>query len=405
MYKIVGSIFLITGLLIWWFISPLGIEILLHFDRLIGLIALFFLLPLLNAVVKVGRYDQILSSIITTNTKNVYQLYQKTSLISYILSIFLNLAVIPVLFDSVKKNIQHLGEKFLVAFFSHSILRPYTLALLWSPTELLLAVTIDFTGQKYLTLLPILLSISIFVYFIDLLLHKIKYQKITLSGEKQQDSSFHPLFKRKIAEFMIAILLFICAASLLNQLLMQGFLFTLITLIFPFSFIWSLFVKKPKRFLKLGSLLIKNNETSISGIFFLFLSAGFFVEMIFYTSVFSQINTLLLNIYQQYSLFIFYLIIGLCFLVLALVGFHPMVSMSVLFPFLESFVSEVPLGIAVTVVCAAMSTSMFGPFNVTPSVLAVLIRKSPYHITKQNFLFSLCFITAGALIAFLLTVW
>lgn len=103
LYKIVGSIFLITGLFIWWFFSPLGIEIFLHFDRLIGLIALFFLLPFLNAVVKVGRYDQILSSIITTNMKNVYQLYQKTSLTSYILSIFLNLAVIPVLFGSVKK--------------------------------------------------------------------------------------------------------------------------------------------------------------------------------------------------------------------------------------------------------------------------------------------------------------
>lgn len=403
LYKTVGSLFLLIGLYIWWFHTSLDVEILLNFDKLIGLISLFFLLPVLNAIVKVGRYDQILSSIITKNVNSVDKLYQKTTITSYILTIFLNMAVIPLLLGAVKKRIDHLGEKFKTTFFTHSILRPYALVMLWSPTEVLLAVTIDFTNERYLTLLPILLLISFSFFLIDWFIHKIRYRQYVLPAIGERYGSSHPLFKRKLTEFIIAVLLFICLILSINQVLTQGFLFTIVVVIVPFAFIWALFVRKPKRFLKLGSLLIKNNEKSYYGIFFLFLSASLFVEMIPYTTIFDSVNVLLTKIYESYSLFFFYLIIGLFFLVLAIIGFHPMVSLTILIPFLQGFLDEVSLGIAITVIGASITTGMYGPFNVTPTLLAVLLRKSPYQITLKNILFAFCFILANVLIAFLVT--
>lgn len=403
LYKTVGSLFLLIGLYIWWFHTSLDVEILLNFDKLIGLISLFFLLPVLNAIVKVGRYDQILSSIITKNVNSVDKLYQKTTITSYILTIFLNMAVIPLLLGAVKKRIDHLGDKFKTTFFTHSILRPYALVMLWSPTEVLLAVTIDFTNERYLTLLPILLLISFSFFLIDWFIHKIRYRQYVLPAIDERYGSSHPLFKRKLTEFIIAVLLFICIILSINQVLTQGFLFTIVVVIVPFAFIWALFVRKPKRFLKLGSLLIKNNEKSYYGIFFLFLSASLFVEMIPYTTIFDSVNVLLTKIYESYSLFFFYLIIGLFFLVLAIIGFHPMVSLTILIPFLQGFLDDVSLGIAITVIGASITTGMYGPFNVTPTLLAVLLRKSPYQITLKNILFAFCFILANVLIAFLVT--
>lgn len=136
LYRSVGLVFLLLGIIVVWTEDLLSLNVLMHFNSLMGLLALFFVLPFMNAIIRIGRYDRTLSRMIGKKTNDVGTLYKKTSFATYVLTVFLNVATVPIIVSSVRDKLKDFGTAFSQVFFTHSILRPYALVLFWSPTEI-----------------------------------------------------------------------------------------------------------------------------------------------------------------------------------------------------------------------------------------------------------------------------
>ncbi|MCM3729343.1 hypothetical protein M3226_27480 [Neobacillus cucumis] len=56
--------------------------------------------------------------------------------------------------EVLQSSLQNIPQKIRKIFISKTTLRALALALIWSPTEIIVAITVDSTGISYLSLLP-----------------------------------------------------------------------------------------------------------------------------------------------------------------------------------------------------------------------------------------------------------
>ncbi|GAK12075.1 hypothetical protein [Geomicrobium sp. JCM 19039] len=400
LYKWAGLSFFLLGIIFYWVYVPTDVRFFDLFGSMVSLLALLFILPFMSTIISVGKYDRALSQMISMPPKpDTVRLYRRTSLMSYLLTLFLNVATVPVVVATVKSKLEQLSNVVVERFFAHSILRAYAMLLLWSPTEILVASTVDMTGQSYLTLLPTLFTISLIFVAIDWWIHNRKLRGVELQTTIESPEDIHSLYK-KLLHLGVAITFFIITLLTLNSLIPQTFLFTVTILIIPFTFIWSAFIKKPKRFRVMSWRYLRGNTTQLHGLFFLFLSAGFFVEVFPYTVLFDYMNVGFDYVYSQGSLLFFYLLTALCIFGLALVGFHPLISIAIISPFLTEAIAAHPYGVSVLLIGVGLSTVMIGPFNVTPTVLAMQLQANPYNIIRKNLAFAFGYLLFIVLIAF-----
>ncbi|MFD2624790.1 hypothetical protein [Salibacterium salarium] len=404
LYRSVGLVFLLLGLIVVWTEDLFSMQLLTYFNSLMGLLALFFILPFMNAVIRIGLYDKTLSRMIGMNTSDVGALYKKTSFATYVLTIFLNVATVPVIVSAVRNKIRNFGTAFSQSFFTHSILRPYALVLFWSPTEILLALTLDTTGQNYLLLLPVLWLNSLLFLGIDWAWHKRKWGSMELHDASHNTfSTDNGRMKKKGLEMGAAILIFVVLVLIGSEALHLGFLLVVTIAIIPFSLVWALAIKKGKMFSTLGYHMAKQNTSKLHGLFFLFLSAGFFVELMPYTRPFEYINTIIQQIYTSNLYFLLFLVIGMFIFVLAFAGFHPLVTIALLVPFIDPFIQELTFGLSLTILSSAICTLMIGPFNVTPAVLGMYINMNPYKVSLKNIGFAFLFMMWNIVMAYGIT--
>ncbi|QQK78045.1 hypothetical protein HUG15_22285 [Salicibibacter cibarius] len=401
LYRWVGLSFLVLAVISYITVAPVDEPFLSLFGSLAGLLALLFLLPCMSVVIAIGRYDQALGNMISNGPRpTATTFYKRTSLVTYMLTLFLNVATIPVVVSAVSSKIKSLGKEKIQQFFSHSLLRAYAFVLLWSPTEILVAASIDITGQSYLTLLPTLFVISILFMSVDWYLHSKRYKGVHIEALEAGEGIGQKQLAKKLRQMALAITVFILLVLLFNSFGTQTFLFTVTILIVPFTFGWALFLKRGKRFRTLAFSRVKGNARQMHGLFFLFLSAGFFVEVFPYTGVFDQLQTMLHHMYENYTVLLFYAIIGFFIFGLALIGFHPLISIALITPFLGDVVAAYPYGVSVLLIGAGLCTIMIGPLNVTPTVLAMQLNVNPYAIIKRNIPFALTFLTFIILVAY-----
>ncbi|QDI91711.1 hypothetical protein EPH95_11450 [Salicibibacter halophilus] len=401
LYRWVGLSFLMLAVISYMTVAPIDEPFVSLFGSLAGLLSLLFVLPCMSVVISIGRYDQALGNMISSGPRpTATTLYRRTSLVTYMLTLFLNVATIPVVVSAVNQKIKSLGREKIQQFFSHSLLRAYAFVLLWSPTEIIVAASIDITGQSYITLLPTFLVISILFMSVDWYLHSRRYKGITIDALETEEGSDPQYLTKKLLQMGIAITVFILLVLLFNSFGTQTFLFTVTILIVPFTFGWALFLKRGKRYRTLAFSRVKGNARQMHGLFFLFLSAGFFVEIFPYTGVFEQLDVMLHHIYENYTVLLFYAIIGFFIFGLALIGFHPLISIALITPFLSDVVAAYPYGVSVLLIGAGLCTIMVGPLNVTPTILAMQLRVSPYAIIKRNIPFALVFLSFIILVAY-----
>nr|MDH3175819.1 hypothetical protein [Bacillus pumilus] len=113
---------------------------------------------------------------------------------------------------------------------------------------------------------------------------------------------------------------------------------------------------------------------------------GFFVDMLLATNSMQPIQAFIVSI-SDHAILV-YCVIGLYFLITALCGFHPLVSLALLVSMMAPVIQELPaLPIAIMLIVAGTSTVMFSPFNVSVSLLADLMKVNPYRITRRNIWF------------------
>jgi len=91
------------------------------------------------------------------------------------------------------------------------------------------------------------------------------------------------------------------------------------------------------------------------------------------------------------------------FLLLAMIGFHPIVTISLLGSVLHIVLETMnPLSIAIVLAISGLTTVTAGPFNVSVSLTGNLLQINPYQVSWSNLGYALLFGSVGSLIGLFL---
>lgn len=384
----------------------------LQFQSMLGLLSLFLVLPFMNALIYVHHFDKTIEQLLLQKIKHWAQLYQRSSLANQLIGNFLNIATIPFIVKSLRSSLDGFPRSEINKFCSRSILRSYALALTWSPMEVMVSKSIDITGAPYLVILPIMICLAAGAIWIDFKLASFGYRKISYASETaaanlKTDAGDKRSFsndtndKRKLGKLLLFLIFFIGAVTFVQIALHQSFLLSVVLVLPFYCILWSLLLGKSRRYVVLLTGKWKKHTFGLSNYFFMFLSAGLFVRMVAETGWLVRLQIF----YQQFVEvpFYFYLLTAAFFLSASLIGFHPLVAITIFTVILGSMINDLsPIPFTVVLIACSLSTVMYSPFNLSVSLLANDLNVNPFHITRWNIAFALFYIFLSIIAATLL---
>lgn len=403
LFKILGGAFLAIGGYLYFTTG----QSILHVPRLLtsnmSLLTLLAMLPWMNSVVRSGRFDRSLNQLIKVNVSDLGKLYPRSSLTTHTLAAFLNLPAATISQDVLKTNLASLSKKLRNSFISTATLRGYSLALLWSPLEITVAVAIVTTGVDYVSLLPWLLLIAVVSLLADSLwgrLHFKKYSYGNADGSKQHEINVKDLTK-KIIHLVISLILFLTLVVALGNIFQLNFTLTVTLLIFPFAFVWSKLMKRSRSFWVIGWNTWKTKTNTMQNFIVLFISLSLFSNSLNDTSFLDFVQQPLLLV-ADYPFILLFLLQAI-FVMLSMFGVHPIATVGILTGIITPLLDIMnPVSIAIALITGSGATFTVGTYGLLVTLTSVSIEQNPYRITLKNIPFALFLGLIGTLIAYLL---
>ena len=395
LYLYSGLIFYMTGVILYF--TTENITFLLQFDSMIGILALFIVLPFLNSLIIVGRYDKHLSTLLRYKVNDVGDLYKRSSIVSHILGLFLNIATVPILIQSLRSSLSDFPKKLTDPFYAKSILRAYSFCLMWSPMEVMIIQTLQITGKSYIVIFPFLLTLVGLFLFIDTSLGKKHFQDLPLPSAGER-TSFQTSF-RKIIDLFVLLFILVGSVSLLDRLIAQGYLFSLVLLMIPVSLIWARRIGKLKQYWIHTIPHWRERTKGLANFYFMFISAGFFVMMLSNTAFLKKVQPFILTIADQPL--VLFTTISLFFFIASMIGFHPLISIVLLAEVLQPVLADITsIPLSLVFIISSLSTVMYSPFHISTSVLAGEIKVNPYRVGLWNIPFALLLLSFTVLFSY-----
>ncbi|MCM3788970.1 hypothetical protein M3221_11185 [Domibacillus indicus] len=390
LFFLIGSVLFIMQDLPWHYFF-------LYFDSMLGVMSLFLVLPFLNSIIRTGHYDTNLNTLLRQNVQGFEKLYRRSFLVSHVLGLFLNVATIPLLKNTLHHTLKQFPREKAQAFLSQSLLRGYALCLSWSPMEVMVITSLDITGKTYIEIVLVMLMLVLLFTAADYTISFFKYRTFGLhiADSLQKKSNV----TRKLLQMGGMLLLFVCLASIFQHYFQTGYLLSVVIVIIPISLLWACLIKKQKRYLKITIPHWKERTRGLSNYFFMFLSAGLFVNMLSESHTLSFLQDMFYSVSHQ-TLF-FYVLIGLYFFVTSLVGFHPLVSITLLGELLKPSLPDASsISLTIVLITCSLATVMYSPFNLSVSILSDLLRINPFKIVRWNLPFALLYMSVSIFIAY-----
>ncbi|GEK58534.1 hypothetical protein CHL76_08020 [Marinococcus halophilus] len=354
----------------------------LSFQTMLGILSFFFMLPFLNSLIRVGKYDHGLRKFMEQGADTVTQLYRRSFFVCHVLGLFLNIATFAVLMRTLDRTFTSIPQKVKAKFYTQNLLRAYALCLAWSPLEIMVITALNITGQSYIYIFPFIITIVIIVILFDILTASFKYPKLRLQSEDDQ-ADHSGTTGRKIKQLIVLLLLLVTCVSIVNQWSSFDYLFTLVLFIAPVSFLWAAFIKRLRRYAFFAFNQWKTRTKGMANFFFMFLSAGLFVQMLAGTSLFELLQQLFTSMHQQ--VFIFYLLVGAYFLISSFIGFHPLVSVILLAEIIAPSLADLQaIPLALVLIVCSLSPVMFSLFNISVSIVGYHLHTNPYRLGLWN---------------------
>jgi len=369
----------------------------------LSLLVLLAMLPWMNSVVRSGRFDRNLNALMKVNVSDLGKLYTRSSATTLTLGAFLNLSAATISQEVLKNNLSHISKKLRDSFISISTLRGFSLALLWSPLEILLATSIFVTGVNYVSILPWLLLIALITFILDAVWGRFHFKKYSYADEKdvtQKEVRVEGLGK-KIAHLVVALVLFLSLVILLGNLFDLDFILTVSILILPFALVWAMMMKRTRSFWVIGWNTWKEKTNTMQNFIILFISLALFSHGIGNTTFLEYVQQPVMAL-SEYPLIVFFLI-QVIFIFMSMFGIHPIATIGILSSLLSSLlVVYNPISIAIVMITSSVATLTVGTYGLVVTLTAMNLELNPYRITVSNLIYSLVFGGIGSIIAYLL---
>jgi hypothetical protein len=405
--RLIGGAFLVLGL-IMLLKSNAGIgDILFSFGPMLNLLTLFALVPLLALPIKFGNYSENIQGFIAKRVRSSTSLYSLTSGISYFFSIFMNLATLPMTYFSVRPAADGFPLENRERFMSRAITHGFSMPLMWAPVTPIVGIVIDMTGVKWGAILPYVLPLSVMGLLLDWYTGGYMKRKRASFGTNTaidetaaaiEGESVKSRRAGKLSHILIAILLFNIMISILEHALSLSFLIVVSLLVIPFVFAWCLLLGQAGSFTSGLVEHYQNHLLKMKDQFFIFLSAGFFLSAIEFSSADHVVNGWIMLFKNVIGIEIFILFIPLIPLILAFIGLHPAVSLALLAGTLDPHSLDVsPYILTVSMLAGAVAAFLMGPYNATIGLMSTIVKTSSYKVSNWNSLFTISFLCLALL--------
>lgn len=117
-----------------------SLKIILSFGSMLQLLSLFSIVPILALPIRLGDYGRSVEQLVASKQFSARVMYLMIALLSYFLGSLMNIAAIPMMYQSVHRLIErsHVGEK--QKFLTKSIITGYAMPLIWSPVAFTLSL-------------------------------------------------------------------------------------------------------------------------------------------------------------------------------------------------------------------------------------------------------------------------
>ncbi|MDQ0300005.1 hypothetical protein J2S78_002452 [Salibacterium salarium] len=398
-YQILATVFFSVSLFLFFFYDLSLAEVPFYFTSMALLLSLLYMIPIINHFMFVGRYERSLYRLLQTNATDLAQFYRRTSLTHYILGLFIFLSAIPIVYRFVEHRLIDFKEKVFHRFATQSMLRSFASVNVWSPIEVYIALVLGITSVSYLRILPWLLVFSGTMLLLDWLL-AMKYKRNSFENTATS-TSFTKKEVRKLLAMAAFLFLFIGTAAVVHLLAGLNFFEAIIVIIAPYTLIWAVAIKRHKIFLRYHLLTLVGQMKTMQNFMLLFLALGVFNEVVERTSIFNELRGPLSFIGEMPLLL--FIVLQLSALVLACVGVHPLVTISMQGMFVEPFLQDInPVSIAIVMITATLANDAAGTFNVPITIMSQYTKRNPYQMTWWNLPFALMFGGTGVALAYFL---
>ncbi|MCR6108409.1 hypothetical protein HXA34_19085 [Salipaludibacillus agaradhaerens] len=402
LFKVLGGAFMASGSLMY-VTAGLSIKGLpLFFTTNMQLLAFLMVLPWINSVVHVGKYDQHINGLMKEKVHHLGSLYSRSVLTTYILMTFLNLSAVNLSQSVLLKSMKNMSKAVRDNFISRATIRAFTMALIWSPMEIIVAITVDATGVSYLIYLPWLLGISFFILLVDSVIGRYRFKSIAYEPalESAHDVPIQKIIQ-EILKLLAALILFLTIVLSLSHLFQLNFILTVTLVIIPFSCLWAIIIKRWYLFKVFGFEVWKQQTNKTQNFVILFITLAFFTNSLNETTLLQYVQRPFV-IFDHSPLMILILILATYFF-MAMIGVHPVGTIAILLEVLAPlFHIFNPVAIGIVLIVGALATSSSSTFGVVLTLTSINTEQNPYRITLRNLPFTLLYGAIGIAVAMMI---
>jgi hypothetical protein len=409
-----GTIFLLIGVILLFLHGSPWTDYFYGFGNMLKVLSLFALIPIISIPIQLGNYAIRIQAMIQSKIKDSGILYMVTTSMAYILSSFMNLATLPMIYHTIRPSVDLYPIANKERFMSRAITHGYSMPIVWTPVAPIVGIIVEMTGVRWSSILPIVIPYSLVGLVLDMLIGKwnanhrpkklnqtvldevsaAQESRVQLSEQKLGlDKSSHPI------QILVAILIFNGLIFILEEFSRFSFLLLVTVAVIPFAVIWSLLLGKGKMFVIESKSMLQKHLLGMKEQFFIFLSAGFMISAIQSTGAGHSINLGLMVVKDFVGSDLFILFIPLIPFALAFIGIHPAVGLALV----AEALNPKTLGISVEATAIAMLVGaamafLMGPYNATSNMMASLTRKSSYQISNWNAPFTILYLLMSILL-------
>lgn len=397
--RFLGSLFLATGMTMLLADDSSLPDIVLSFGSMLNVLSLFALIPLIALPIELGGYAVRLRSMIERSVRYSGGLYTITSSMSYILSSFMNLAALPMVYGMIGPSLGLYPIRLKERFVSRAITHGYAMPVIWSPVAPIMGIVIEMTGAEWGSLLPFVVPLSLLGLGLDwgmgMLIARHRIKKLDaaavaqLAAAREESASAghsadgakprHPL------QIVAALIAFNVLIAVLERFSNMSFLLLVSLAVIPFAFVWSLLLGQGGAFMREGRRRLPQQLAKMQDQFFVYLSAGFMITAIQTTGGGEVINMWLGQLKGWIGSDLFLLFIPLIPLALAFAGLHPAVGLALVAESLDPGKLGISVNLtAIAMLAGASAAFLMGPYNATAGLMANLVKRSAYSVSNWN---------------------
>lgn len=368
-----------------------------------GLVALLATVPMLGFPLFYEEFQAAISDNISKFLNTPFNYYVVIAMLTFSLSVLLNLACIPIIYHLLK----NVKDQYATSLFSKAVTRGFIISIIMAPNSVSVAVVLSYLEIPWIKIVPaalifLIISIIMIICFERIFNKDLYINKDNIVENENVGRNNNSYLVKK----MIFMGVFLIASIILIEMFTGLSVLVCVPLVAIFvPFFISLIWKKKHVFYSSFDNYYRVTLPNMKNEVVLFTLAGFFGQALVISGAEKYLSNLIymLDIQQPIILIGIFMFVVI---LLAIVGIHPVISVSSILATLPvSTLPLMPIQFALTLLSAYAIAVLLSPVSGTVLVTAGVTQENPLNISlvlnwKYAFLSTIIYIAILSIIPY-----